>query len=128
MLRLVTVAVVALAVVASAVLNLQLGDRHADGVLVLRVFRRRLSDHLDPVAGCRQVTSDPAHRHDRSREGVDGAHHGQVLSDVLHDPGLGRAANVRLVLDVDRSVEIKMLRYIFSNKLNRQSLPRIGRI
>jgi hypothetical protein len=27
------------------------------------------------------------------------------LSDVLHDPGLGRAADVRLVLDVDRSVE-----------------------
>jgi hypothetical protein len=38
------------------------------------------------------------------------------LSDVLHDPGLGRAADVRLVLDVDRSVEIKRLRYIFSNK------------
>ena len=116
MLRLVTVTVVALAVVASAVLNLQLGDRHSDGVLVLGVFRRRLSDHLDPVAGCRQVSSDPAHRHDRSREGVDGAHHGQVLSDVLHDPGLGRAADVRLVLDVDRSVDIKSLH--FSSKIN----------
>jgi hypothetical protein len=33
------------------------------------------------------------------------------LSDVLHDPGLGRAANVRLVLDVDCSVEIKMLHF-----------------
>ena len=116
MLRLVTVAVVALAVVASAVLNLQLGDRHADGVLVLRVFRWRLSDHLDPVAGCRQVSSNPAHRHDRSRKCVDGAHHGQVLSDVLHDPGLGRAANVRLVLDVDCSVEIKMLHFFKKNK------------
>jgi hypothetical protein len=38
------------------------------------------------------------------------------LSDVLHDPGLGRAANVRLVLDVDCSVEIKMLHFFKKNK------------
>ena len=107
-LGLVAVSVVALAVVVATVFNLKLGDGHPNGVLVLRIIRWRLGDHLDPVAGCRQVSADPSHRHDGGRKSVDGAHHGQVLSDVLHDSGLSRAADVGLVLDVDRSVAKKI--------------------
>ena len=105
MLRIIAVSVIALAVVVAAVIHLHVRDGHTDGVRVLRIITRRLGHHLDPVAGSSQVSADPSHGHDRSRESVNGAHHGEVLANVTNDSCLSWAFNVRLVLNVNRPVK-----------------------
>ena len=104
----VSVRVVALAEVAAGVLHLQVADGHDDGELALRVVLRHLRRHLDAVLRQRRLSAaaDPADGHDGGRKRVDGAHHGQLLADVADHAGLGRASDVRLVLDVDGSVKI----------------------
>jgi len=109
-LRLISVSVVALAEVAAGVLHLEVADGHDDGVLVLGVVLRQLRRHFDAVLGqrCLAAAAGLSDRHDRRRKCVDGAHHGQVLADVADDAGLRRASDVRLVLDLDRPVEITL--------------------